>query len=291
MGAGPGPVSGRAWRSAALALGVGLGFSRLLGLARDMFFAGLLGGGLAADIFLAAFRLPHFARRLLHEGAPALAFIPAFVREEAHGGRESALAFGRAAWLELVLAALLLSLAGAAAAGALARMLLPGLSGEAALLEMTAGFIRLGLFYLPLAAGAATGSALLMALGHYAAPACAPLVLNLGLLAAGGLALLAGHSGSAAAETLCLGLILGGLLQNAVQFMAARGLRVRLAGRVSLTAPANLGFLRAMPPAICGAAAHQLHMLAVTVAASFLHQGGISALYYAERLLELPVAL
>lgn len=38
--------------------------SRLLGFVRDMLIAGVLGTGLAADAFFAAFRFPNLFRRL-----------------------------------------------------------------------------------------------------------------------------------------------------------------------------------------------------------------------------------
>ncbi|MGH6932939.1 MAG: lipid II flippase MurJ, partial [Dongiaceae bacterium] len=43
--------------------------SRLLGLARDMLIARLLGAGMEADAFFVAFRLPNMFRRLFAEGA------------------------------------------------------------------------------------------------------------------------------------------------------------------------------------------------------------------------------
>ncbi|MCL1915761.1 MAG: hypothetical protein FWG17_03500 [Desulfovibrionaceae bacterium] len=52
----------------ALLLSAGALFSRLLGLVRDLLFAFILGGGWAGDLFLAAFRLPHLARRLPRRG-------------------------------------------------------------------------------------------------------------------------------------------------------------------------------------------------------------------------------
>jgi len=50
--------------------------SRLLGLARDVFIAYLVGAGAAADVFFFANKIPNFLRRLFAEGAFAQAFIP-----------------------------------------------------------------------------------------------------------------------------------------------------------------------------------------------------------------------
>ncbi|MCL1889355.1 MAG: murein biosynthesis integral membrane protein MurJ [Desulfovibrionaceae bacterium] len=275
----------------ALILSAGALFSRLLGLVRDLLFAFILGGGWAGDLFLAAFRLPHFVRRLLQEGAVSLAFIPFFVREDAERGRQSALNLGRSALLSLCLLSLVPALAGVMAAGPLALAFLPGLAHDRELSSQAASLLRLGFFYLPPAAAAAGGVSILLALGSYAAPACAPLALNLGLLGAGLAAIFLGQSGWEAAMTLCLGFILGGCLQFILQLPPLYGRGFRLRGSCRIREPAHLNFLRSLPPSLCGAAAQQLHFLAGTLLASFLGQGSISALYYAERLVELPLAL
>ena len=70
-------------RTAALLGGFTL-VSRLLGLARDMGMAWLLGGGATADALVAAMRLPHVLRRLLGEGSLSMTLTAALVRR-AHG--------------------------------------------------------------------------------------------------------------------------------------------------------------------------------------------------------------
>src|SRR5271156_4490956 len=64
--------------------------SRLLGFARDMLIAALLGAGPLADAFLIAFKFPHFFRRLFAEGAFSAAFVPLFGGILATRGRAAA---------------------------------------------------------------------------------------------------------------------------------------------------------------------------------------------------------
>jgi hypothetical protein len=52
--------------------------SRILGFARDMLIAALIGTGPVADAFFVALKLPNLFRRLFGEGAFNAAFIPAF---------------------------------------------------------------------------------------------------------------------------------------------------------------------------------------------------------------------
>ena len=52
--------------------------SRVLGFARDILIAAMLGAGPVADAFFVANRLPNLFRRLFGEGAFNAAFVPAF---------------------------------------------------------------------------------------------------------------------------------------------------------------------------------------------------------------------
>ena len=52
--------------------------SRIFGYLRDLSVGALLGTGLVADAYAAAFRIPNLLRRLVGEGAVSAAFIPVF---------------------------------------------------------------------------------------------------------------------------------------------------------------------------------------------------------------------
>ncbi|MCK4868004.1 MAG: lipid II flippase MurJ, partial [Alphaproteobacteria bacterium] len=52
--------------------------SRVLGLAREVLLAGVVGPGLIADAFIFAFKFPNFFRRMFAEGAFNAAFVPLF---------------------------------------------------------------------------------------------------------------------------------------------------------------------------------------------------------------------
>src|SRR5881628_460286 len=75
---------------AAGVVGLAILSSRLLGLIREMVFAGLFGAGRNLDAFLMAFRLPNLLRDLFAEGALSTAFITTFSKKIATEGDESA---------------------------------------------------------------------------------------------------------------------------------------------------------------------------------------------------------
>ncbi len=60
--------------------------SRVLGLARDVVLANLIGANGNADAFFVAFKIPNFLRRLFAEGAFAQAFVPVLADTREKGG-------------------------------------------------------------------------------------------------------------------------------------------------------------------------------------------------------------
>src|SRR5579859_7394257 len=71
--------------------------SRILGFARDMLIAAILGTGPIADAFLVALKLPNLFRRLFGEGAFNAAFVPSFAGLLAADGPEAAQHFAEQA--------------------------------------------------------------------------------------------------------------------------------------------------------------------------------------------------
>lgn len=275
------------------AVAAGVLASRLLGFVRDVFLAYLLGP--AADAFLVAFRLPNFFRRMQAEGSLGMAYGAEAARVLARHGGDEAAAFGRAA----VRRALLLALpaTGLLMLGAplLAVLLAPGL--PPAVRDQSALLLRFCLPYLPLCLAGALAFAHASALGNLRPQAWASALFNLVFLAAGGAALLL--FGGAPAQTmqaaLCIGVLAAGAAQAALgaRCLAAASSFGKQASAADSPARkrAAATLLRALPGRILGAAAHQMHILAATILASFLASGGISALYFAERLVELPLGL
>lgn len=299
---------GRVLRTTALLGGFTL-FSRLLGLARDMGMAWLLGGGAAADALVAAMRLPHVLRRLLGEGSLSMTLTAALVRR-AHGPAEKSadeaaascgrmlrpLASALGVRLGLILAAL--TLLGLLAAPLLAALLAPGFSGPEA--ARVAELLRICLPYLLTAGMAALGMAFLHSMDVFWLPALSPALFNLTMLL---FTVATALGGWPPAQTLALGMCCGGLVQWLAQWLALRRLLPAATRAADAVCPAVVEAERRhtgriawrclahVPAGLLGTAAPQLAMLAAMSLASGLGQGHVAALYYAERLLELPLGL
>ena len=263
--------------------------SRLLGLVRDMGMAWLVGCGPVADALVAALRLPHLLRRLLGEGSLSMTLTAWLVRHDVAQGQGDplpALASGLFRHLVLVLGGLVLL--GMLAAPQLLAFLAPALSPEA--LAEGSSLLRLCLPYVLLAGMAALGMAVLHCREVFWLPALSPVIFNVVVISAMLAGWLAGGT-EAVPAALAAGMSAGGLAQWLAQWGYARHVFPATAMERPAAAPSGRelwGCLGRLPLGLLGAAAPQLVMLA---AMGLAVGSQIAGLYYAERLLELPLGL
>ena len=275
----------------ALTLSKGILASRLLGFVRDAAMAALLGGGWMADALLLAFRLPNFARSLLADGAFAYTLVPAY-RSLRDRGSDQAWSFVRSLTLALFFFFGIVVILGAVFSDSVAIIFAPGFADMPDVLTMASTFMALCLLSFPLVAGAAGNSAALMAEGHFNPPAYASAVFNLVVIASTALAFfLYGAGTDQAPYVLCVGVIVAGTVQWSYQAFFLRRLGFNLCGPVRMRDSELISALRTLPQSVFAVGGHQINLLVATLLASFLAEGSISALYFAERLIGFPLGI
>jgi putative peptidoglycan lipid II flippase len=261
--------------------------SRLTGFLRDIMLAAILGAGPVADAFFVAFRLPNHFRAIFAEGAFNAAFIPAYARIRTQGGAESAKLFGdRIFTLLIATQAVLLALA-LLFTPQVIDLLAPGFSREPHQFQLAVSFTRITFPYLLLITLVTLWGGILNAMHRFAAAAAAPILLNLAMMATLALAPVFGGAGYAAAWGVLISgvlqaILVGGDTVRAGAFTAVRALRLDADVR---------RFFKALVPATIGSAGTQLALFADTIIASLLATGAISALYYADRIDQLPIGV
>jgi putative peptidoglycan lipid II flippase len=260
--------------------------SRVLGLARDVVLANLFRAG-ATDAFFVAFMIPNLFRRLVAEGSLTVSFVPVFT-DWLRRSREAAREFFGATWTLGLLAGLVLVAAGILFADPLVRVFAPGFGLDPEKHALCVRLLRLCFPYIGLLMLVALAMGALNALGHFLTPALAPVLLNLCLI--GGAVI--GHLWLDV-PILALGgaVILAGVAQVALQMppLRRRGMLPRLRFAPGHPALRRLG--RLMAPAVLGASVYQLNVIVSRILASFLGDGAVSYLYYADRLLEFPLGV
>jgi putative peptidoglycan lipid II flippase len=263
--------------------------SRVLGLGRDLVTAFALGAGPMADAFFVAFRMPNLLRSLFAEGSLAMAFIPVFTRANQKEGKERAFCLARSVqfWILLVLGLIILLVL--LFPMPLTMLMAFGFkSKDPELLEFTATLVRLCFPYILFISAVALCMGVLNSMGRFLAPALAPCVLNVVLI---GSALTAYFAGWNVAVALAVGVPLAGLGQWLLQQPFLRREGFRWSGPWSPRDPEVVRIGRLMLPTVLGSAVYQLNIVAGTLMASFLPFGSITYLYYADRLVQLPLGV
>lgn len=271
-----------AWLIAALTLG-----SRVLGLIRECLFSYFFSTSELLSAFRIAFMVPNLARRLFGEGALSSAMIPVLTDTLHERGEESSRRFVGSLFtiLAVVLVAIILAAEAVIAAW---RAIKDDLALELAAVLMP---------YMGLICTVAVGSAVLNVRRHFAAPAAAPMLLNIGIIAsilAG--ALWAGLTGTRLMIAVCAGVLIAGVIQVVATAVALRAVSFFPIFGVRWRDPRIRAVGALMAPMILGLSAVQINSLVdYLIAYLFITQDGErigpAVLGYAQYLYQLPLGV
>jgi putative peptidoglycan lipid II flippase len=265
------------------------GVSRALGFVRDLLLAGLFGTGLQAQAFVVAFRLPNLLRDLVGEGAVTSAFVPVLSSYRARGHTEAFWRMSQALLSRLVVVLCAISVLGVLAAPIVVRLVAPGFIGDPDAFALTVRLTRLLFPLITLVGLWAYFMGLLNSLHHFTAPALGPALLNLAMIVA---CLWFVPVTSPGVLAVAIGVLIGGALQLAIQVPVA--VRLGFRWRWRWAHPGASQTLRLLGPRTVGSAVYQANVLihtALATLAAVVGQGAVAALYFANRLVQLPLAL
>ena len=265
-------------------------FSRVLGFARQLLLAGLVGasGTPVADAFNVAFRLPNLFRRLLAEGAFQAAFIPLFQGRHAEGGMEEAKRFAEdiLAWLVVILTGL--SAAVMIFTPLFVSILATGFREDPERFGMTVSYVRIMFPYLACMSMVGLYGGMLNALERFAAAAAAPVLLNVALIT--GLLLYADRPPEEIGQAAAWSVMAGGVLQLLMLILAGTRSKLLLRLRLPRITRSVVRLVTLGTPGFIAAGALQINLIVGTNVAS-RQAGANSWLAYADQLYQLPLAI
>jgi putative peptidoglycan lipid II flippase len=269
--------------------------SRISGLAREQLIAASFGASAWTDAYNVAFRIPNLLRRLFAEGAFSQAFVPILAGTRAGQGDEVTHRLVDAVATVLAWTLVATCILGIVVAPAIVWAMASGLSDFDAAVTMT----RLMFPYIGFMSMVALAAGILNTWGRFSVPAATPILLNVAvILAARFLTPTVEAHGYPGVYALAVGVMVGGVLQAAIQVPALKALG--LLPHIGLTVRALVGawhhpgvrrVLKQMSPALLGVSVAQVSLLINTQLASHLGTGSVSWLTYADRLMEFPTAL
>lgn len=262
--------------------------SRILGFLRDLVIARMFGASIVTDAFFVAFRIPNLLRRLFAEGAFSQAFVPILSHYRVTQGDEGThrLVDRVASLLMVVLIAV--SLLGVVLAPFIIYLSAPGFAAGSEKFELTVSMLRVTFPYIVFISLVSLAGGILNTWSRFAIPALTPSLLNLTFIAG---ALFAAPYFEPPGMVLAWCVFIGGAAQMAFQVSALHRIGMLPRLRFDWNDDGVKRILKLMGPAILGVSVAQISLLINTIFASFLADGSVSWLYYADRLMEFPTAL
>jgi putative peptidoglycan lipid II flippase len=274
--------------------------SRVLGLAREMMFAGLFGGSRWMDCFYLAFKVPNLLRDLFAEGALSQAFVTTFSKKLKTEGERPAWALANKMMTLAAVFMGVVTLVGMAAAPWIVE-LLASLSrsgttpreydpGEIALMVT---MVRIMYPFILLVSLAALVMGILNARNIFGMPALSSCFFNLGSMI-GGLGFgywLDPEWGPRSLIGFAIGVVIGGMAQLVCQFPALGRAGYRFVADFKWKDSGVRQILKLMAPAVIAASVVQINVVVNAMFAYGVGEGAVSWLSYAFRLMQLPIGV
>lgn len=263
--------------------------SRVLGFVRDIVIANFFGTSIGAQAFVVAFRIPNSLRDLVGEGAMNSAIVPVLTDYKSRKGEEEFLRITRVFFNISLLVLSVLTVLGIIFSPLIVRLIAPGFLAEPEKFELTVTLNRVIFPYLILIGLTAYSMGVLNSLKHFAAPAFGPCLMNIALITAA--VWLCPRFGVMA---LVAGVLAGGVMQLIPNMivMYRLGITFRFGDGLRHAAVKRVGKL--LLPRALGSAVYQVNIFVDTILASLawiVGPGGVAALYFANRLIQFPLAI
>jgi len=262
--------------------------SRILGFVRDAVIAAVFGAGAATDAFFVAFRIPNLLRRLFAEGAFSQAFVPILAEYKARNGADETKRLVDRVTTTLVVALVVATALGVAAATLIVYVTAPGFAADPAKFGLTVTMLRITFPYILFISLVSLAAGVLNTWSRFAIPAFTPTLLNVAFIVG---ALAFARYFDPPVLVLAWAVLAGGVLQLAFQLPALARIGMLPRPSFAFGDPGVRRVLVLMGPAIIGVSAGQINLLLNTIFASHLATGSVSWLYYADRLMEFPTGL
>ena len=254
--------------------------SRIAGFARDLIITDVFGATRTADVFFIAFSIPNVLRRLVAEGALTGVFVPIY-KEQQHESDAAAARFFAASLGLVMVSVALLTVVCIWGAPALVYAFASGFSDEPAAFVLAVDLTRLLFPYVYMVSLVALAMGVLNSHQHFAAPAAAPILLNVAMISC---TLLIRDQFDQPITALAVGVLIGGVLQVLLQLppLIRRGLLVWPSLRWR-TEPIKRLLVR-LVPGVLALGVYQFNVLILRNVASHFPAGHITYYYNADRL-------
>lgn len=261
--------------------------SRIFGFIRDLLVATFFGTGVFADALYVAFKLPNFFRNIFAEGAFSAAFVPLFSGKLSAEGEEKALLFASNIFAILTTSLIVFILLLEIFMPFVMEILAPGFENNHEKFTMTVFLTNITTPYLFFISLVTFFSCILNSIGRFAAMAASPIILNVIMILA---MYFIGENQPEKAVVTAWSMTIGGVLQLIVIIYFVCKKQVFPKIMMPKLTNDTKKFFKNLGPAALGSGVTQINLWVGTIIATSI-PGAVSMIYYADRLVQLPISL
>ena len=262
--------------------------SRILGVLRDVLIATMFGANIFSDIFFLCFRIPDFFRKMFSEGILSSSFIPVFSRYHEKQGKIKAFEMANSALILISLLTTIITVFGIVFAPLIIGFFIPEFSSNSYEFNLSVLLSRIMMPYFIFISLLAVCMGILNSIQSFTSPAFAPVIFNIVIIF---FALNICKYFNPSVIGLALGVTTGGFVQLLLQVPFLIKKKIFQITKMQLIHSGVIEFIKKFFPAVIGASSFYFNLLVASFFASSLEIGSVSCLYYADRLVQLPMAL
>lgn len=262
--------------------------SRIFGIVREAAFSHFLGASAEMDAFLIAFKFPSFFRKFFAEGGFQSIFVPYYTDYYSSGKIKASRYFSSRIFTIIFYVTVILTLVVFIFAEKFVSIMAPGFCDDQEKFTLATEFTRIIFPSIVFISLSSVYSGILIARNRFFIFAIAPALVNIVLISS----LLLGKNILPPGRSVSYGVLLAGIFQFCCfyWYLKTRGLEIPLFSRVKFTNKIR-HFFRKLIPILAGAGVAQINVFIDSLLGSILPTGTISHIYFADRFIQLPLAL
>jgi len=264
--------------------------SRVLGFLRDIILAHMLGTGIKADTFFVALRIPNLFRDIVGEGAANSAIVPVFSEYVEKNDKRQLNQFVSVLFVVSLMLLSMIVVVGILFSPMIIRVMAPGFWEDRQKFDLAVSLTRFMFPYLIFIGLTAYSTGILYTFRSFIVPAFSPCLLNVAFI----ISALVSMNMEEPVYGLAAGVLAGGIAQLLVQIKPLLKNGISFEKPIFLNHPGVKKVGKLLLPRLFGSGIYQLNVLVDTFCASLssiVGTGGIAAIYYANRIVQLPLGV
>lgn len=265
--------------------------SRILGFARDVMIAAFFGTGIYAQAFVVAFRIPNILRSIVGEGSTNSVVVPVLSEYISTGSRKEYWELATNLIIIMMFTLVIITVGGVLLAPYIVRVIAPGFVDNFQKLSITIKLTKFMFPYIFFIGLTSIGIGILNSFKYFKIPSLSQPVFNFLFITTVSILYFFFDTG---VYSLAIGVLVGGVGQMMIQVPSLFHFGFSMPSRIFYIHPAMKRLFKLFLPRLLGAGVYQINVLVDTILSSLAYivgKGGIAALYYSNRLVQLPLAV